>query len=418
MNSTASLTAEKRKHAHPIVFMFLMLPFGITSGYATVTLAYLFKQIGVKMEDIAILGIAATVLGIVKFLWAPLVDGFLTLKKWALFSGLFTAVGMFAMGVLPIKESSLIPLVGIILVGNIGVSFLGTAVGGLAAHDVPEELKGRASGYYNAGNLGGMGLGGGAGLWLAEQTHSNMIAAGILAIVCALCSFGLFFIHEKPSTIQHTEVGKTLKHLFSDIWGTLGTRMGILALVLCFLPLGTGALQNLWAGAAASWNASSTTVEFVTGIFAGLITAGGCLLGGWICDRVDRKMAYIAFGLMQALCAVAMAYFPHTENMFIIWTSLYAFALGLSYAAFSAFVFEVIGRGAAGTKYTVYASLSNLPIVYMTAIEGFVFDSKGKNEIFHGAKGMLNIEALFAIVGIIIFLALLRYARVPKTIAN
>ncbi len=139
----------------------------------------------------------------------------------------------------------------------------------------------------------------------------------------------------------------------------------------------------------------------------GLITAGGCLLGGWICDRGNRQIAYVVFGLLQALCCVAMAYCPHTEIMYIVWTSLYAFTLGLAYAGFSAFVFEAIGRGAAATKFTVYASLSNAPIYYMTIVDGWA-------QTHYGSSGMLNTEAVFAVFGIVLFLGLLKYANREK----
>ena len=49
----------------------------------------------------------------------------------------------------------------------------------------------------------------------------------------------------------------------------------------------------------------------------------------------------------------------------------YALITGLTYAGFSAVVLEAIGLGAAATKYNVFASLSNMPIAYMTVIEGW-----------------------------------------------
>ncbi len=416
MNTIAPAYFPEKKHSHPIVYMFLMLPFGITGGYVTITLAFLFGKIGVSMSNIAGLATAILLIGIFKFLFGPLVDGFLTLKKWCLISGIFTAIGMLALGILPLKESSLTPLFWIILAGNVAVSILGIAINGLAAHNVPEEMKGRVSGYINTGNLGGTGLGGGVGLLIAEHTSNPLLPAAILAVVCMLCSLGLLFVTEPVNLVRHPDVGKNIANMLTDLWDTLKTKMGVLAMVLCFLPLCTGALQNLWSGAAGSWSAGATTISFVEGIFSGLITAAGCLLGGWICDRVDRKRAYLFFGLLLAICAVGMAYCPHTEIMFIYWTSIYAFILGLCYAGFSAFVFEVIGRGAAGTKYTMYACLSNIPILYMTKIEGWVFDSKGKTETFHGATGMLNIEALLGVVGIIIFLVLMRVLKVQKSV--
>jgi hypothetical protein len=94
--------------------------------------------------------------------------------------------------------------------------------------------------------------------------------------------------------------------------------------------------------------------------------------------------------------------------MYIFWTSLYAFTLGMAYAGFSAFVFEAIGKGAAATKYTVYASLSNVPIYYMTVIDGWA-------HTHYGPTGMLNTEAVFAVLGIVIFLGMLKYANRGKT---
>jgi hypothetical protein len=99
-----------------------------------------------------------------------------------------------------------------------------------------------------------------------------------------------------------------------------------------------------------------------------------------------------------------MAFAPHTELMYIIWTSLYAFITGLSYAGFTAFVFEAIGKGAAATKFTVYASLSNAPIYYMTIVDGWA-------HTHYGPSGMLNIEAAFGVLGVVIFLALLWFAN-------
>ena len=397
------------KHSHPVVYMFLVLPFGIIGGYVTVAYAYLFSKAGVPIEAVAALIGASLLPHVIKFLWAPLVDATLSLKKWYILSCVITAAGIFATGVLPIQASSL-PLLTIILVlANVAVSFLGMTTNGLAAYDIPDKMKGRVSGYLQAGNLGGAGLGGGAGLWLAQHLPHTWMAADILAVACLLCCIGLFFVREPESTVRAEKVLHTMQNMFKDIWITLKSRMGFLAIILCFLPLGTGAASNLWSAVAGNWHASADTVAFVTGLMSGLITSAGCLIGGWMCDRMDRKSAYIIFGFTQVICAVAMAYAPHTEMMYIIWTSVYAFGVGLSYAGFSAFVFEAIGKGAAATKFTVYASLSNAPIYYMTLIDGWA-------HTHYGPAGMLNTEAAFGVLGIVLFILLLAFVNRRKKI--
>ncbi len=408
MTDTASL-AKEYKHSHPIVFMFLVLPFGISSGYVTVAYSYLFSKAGVPVDAIAALVGASLLPHIIKFLWAPLVDATLSLKKWYFLSGLVTAACIFATGLLPISQASLPIVTVVIVVANVAVSFLGITTNGLAAYDIPPEMKGRVSGYMQAGNLGGAGLGGGAGLWLAQHLSQTWMATGILGIACFLCCIGLFFVKEPQSTVKVAKVLDTMQNLFKDIWVTLKSRMGFLAIFLCFLPLGTGAASNLWAAVAGDWHASADTVAFVTGLMSGIITAAGCLVGGWICDRMDRKLAYVIFGLTEVICAIVMAYAPHTEIMYIVWTSFYAFSLGMCYAAFSAFVFEAIGKGAAATKFTVYASLSNFPIYYMTIVDGWA-------HTHYGPAGMLNTEAVFGVIGIVLFFLLLAYVNRRKKI--
>jgi MFS family permease len=365
----------------------------------------------VPIDAVAALIAASLLPQVFKFLWAPLVDTTLSLKKWYVLSTVITSLSILATGILPFRASSLPLMTTIVIVGNVASSFLGIAANGLAAHETPDEMKGRVGGYLQAGNLGGSGLGGGAGLWLAQHMSNVWMPAAVLAFACLLCCGALFFVHEHPSSVKAEKITITLSNLFKDIWSTLKAKMGVLALVLCFLPLGTAAASNLWAAVAGDWHAGADTVAFVTGVMGGLITAVGCLIGGWICDRMDRKNAYIIFGLIQAICAVAMAYSPHTELMYIVWTSIYAVSNGLSYAAFSAFVLEAIGKGAAATKYTVYASLSNAPIYYMTIIDGWGYAK-------YGPKGMLDVEAIFAIVGIVLFFLVLKFAGKSDTMGE
>jgi len=152
------------------------------------------------------------------------------------------------------------------------------------------------------------------------------------------------------------------------------------------------------------WHASASTVALVTGVFSGIVSAIGCLAGGYGSDRLDRKTAYALYGVLMALCAVAMALAPRTESMYILFTLAYAFIQGLTYAAFTAVVLEAIGHGAAATKYNVFASLSNMPIAYMTVVDGWAHER-------WGAAGLLNVEAIFGVVGIVVFVAIAMATR-------
>jgi len=186
------------------------------------------------------------------------------------------------------------------------------------------------------------------------------------------------------------------------------SRTGALAIVICFLPIGSGAAQNLWSTIAGDWHASADTVALVNGAMGGVISAFGCVVGGWICDRIDRRTAYCLFGALLVLAAVAMALGPRTSAQFVAWTSVYAFVLGLCYASFSSVVFEAIGRTAAATKYSLLAALSNMPIQYMTLVDGWA-DDKG------GTSWLLYVDAAGGVAGILVFLVVAGATKRAKT---
>jgi hypothetical protein len=272
------------------------------------------------------------------------------------------------------------------------------------AYDTAENEKGRAGGWFQAGNLGGTGLGGGAGLWLAQHLPAPWMSGAILGAACLLCCLGLLFVPEPRAAHREGGLARNLANVGLDLWGVAKSRIGFLALFLCFLPIGSGAASGLWSAVAADWQASADTVALVTGVLGGIASALGCILGGWICDRMNRQWAYTIYGVLQAGCAVAMGLAPRVESTYVIFTLLYAVITGLTYAGFSAFVLEAMGKGAAATKYNVFASLSNTPIWYMTRIDGWAHAR-------HGPAGMLFTEAAFGMAGLILFTAVFTAAR-------
>jgi MFS transporter, PAT family, beta-lactamase induction signal transducer AmpG len=296
-------------------------------------------------------------------------------------------------------------------VTSVASTFVAMSTEALIAHHTPDRVKGRASGWFQAGNLGGEGIGGGAGLWMAQHLSAPWISAVVLGLACVLCALALLRIHgperafvQGPSA-QRLEHGlpTTLIRQWSNLLAVLKglcvlvtSRRGFLALLIVFLPLTTGAASNLWAAVADGWHASADTVALVNGTLTGVAAAFGCLVGGFFCDQMDRKTAYLAYGGAQALCLVAMALAPHTVGMFAGFTLLYAVLNGMGYAAFSAVVLEAIGARAAATQYNVYASLSNMPILYMGLAEGWAYTR-------FGASAMLYLGAAIAVVAIVVF---------------
>lgn len=388
--------AAKQKPAHPFWFFILALPIGIVQGYLSVTLAWFYRREGMSVQQISVLVGLSLLPLILKFLWAPLVDFTLSVKKWFLISNFISSVSLVVLSFIPGKPANIPILTVIILISYLGVTFVTLSVTSLMAYDTPAEEKGRAGGWYNAGSVGGIGIGGGLGLWVAQYIPSQWQVAGVLLILCLICSFGLVGVKEPVATTRVEKMSATLKKLFSDIWAVIKVKSGILALLLSLLPLGTGAVGTLFAAMAKDWHASQNAVAFTTGMFGGVITVAGCLIGGWLCDAINRRLAYLLFGAFQAVCALGMAFCPHNQTFYVAWTLIYAFSNGFTYAGFSAFVLEVIGKGAAATKYNLYAGIGNIPIYAVTVIDGWANTQWGSN-------GTLVIEAVITAAAIILF---------------
>ena len=401
---STSLADGGARTAHPAVFALLNVPFGAMSGYLGVTIAYLLSQGGVNAADIAAVVAVGYIPHTWKFAWAPLVDTTLTRKWWYVIGALLSALGMAAMGAVPADAASLSILAAVVFVANVGNTFVCMGAESLMAYATGEASKGRVAGWYQAGNLGGYGVGGGAALWLAQDLPQAWMAGACLALACMLCCVPLVFIPEFRRERHVAGIGKNLLEVGRDLWAVARSRRGFLGLLICFLPLGSGAASNLWAAVADDWHATVQTVELATGVANGVVSAIGCVIGGYLCDRMDRKTSYALYGLVQALCAVAMALAPRTEMMYIVFTLTYALITGLTYAGFSAVVLEAIGRGAAATKYNVFASLSNIPIAYMTVVDGWA-----RTRWNEGA--MLYVEAAIGVAALLVFVAVATKTR-------
>jgi len=377
------------------------------SGYLTVAVAYLLVHASVSVGQTAALVALSYVPHTWKFLWAPIADTTLTRKRWYVIAAIVSAGGLAAIGAIPATPAGLALLSVVVVTANVGVTFLGMSVESLMAYCTPPKFKGRAGGWFQAGNLGGVGIGGGAGLWLAQNLPAPWMAGAIVGACCLLCALALFFVAEPVAVHRFDGIGRSLVEVGKDLWSVARARVGLLALILCFLPIGSGAASNLWSAVADDWRASADAVALVNGVLGGVVSAIGCLAGGWICDRMNRKGAYALYGVLQGVCAVAMALAPRTEAMYVVYVLAYAFVTGLTYAGFSAFVLEAMGTGAAATKYNVFASLSNMPIYAVTRLDGWAHTR-------WGSGGMLYCDAAAGLIGLLLFAGVLAALPKPK----
>jgi hypothetical protein len=409
MPHAAGLVTPPRDPRHPFVYTILIIPFGAGTGFVTVALAFMATKHGLSVQQGAELVALSVLPQVWKFFWAPVADTTLTRRRWYLIACSTVAVGLMAMATLPLGPATLPLMQAIIVATSVACTFVGFAVEAFVAHLTPESDRGRTSGWFQAGNLGGSALGGGLGLWLLNILPAAWQAGAVLAGVMLACNFALLFLPDVPAESRGTSLGGAIRSLGTDLWSVMWSRTGFLCAVLCVIPVGTGAASAVLTQAeiAAHWGAGAETVEWVQGLLAGLVSMAGCIIGGYGCNRWGSRRAYIGYGLVMAAVALAMAYLPATLAVYIGGNMAYSFTTGLTYAAFTGFVLDAIGAGNAATKYNGFASLSNSPIWYMGLVLAAV-DTR------LGHRGMLVTEAVCAVAGVLVFVAAANVHRLRR----
>jgi MFS family permease len=409
---TNSPRPVSRHYTHPLVFLLLVIPFGAASGFLGVTIVYLLGRSGVDPVTIAVLGGLSFLPHTFKFLYAPLVDLTLKRKQWYVMASITSALGIALLGMVPATEAGLPWLRILVVMGNVATAFLSMAVESLMAYNTAPGELGRTAGWFQAGNLGGSGLGGGLALVIAENTTLAWLPGVVLSVVCLLTCLAIRYTTEPEphlppladeaqgvatATSGSIAVWRAIRRVFLDLWQVARSRMGYLGLLICFLPIGSGAAGSLFPLFATEWGASAGDVAATSGALSGLLSALGCMVGGHFCDRMDRKLAYAVFGLIMSACAVLMAWAPHTLTMYYVFVLAYGFINGLCFASFTAVTLEAIGKGAAATKYSIFASLSNTPIAYMGIVNSHFYEKSGSNAGLYSDAGM-------GVAGVLVFL--------------
>ncbi len=379
------------------------MPFGAMSGFVSVALTFLATKNGLSITEASLLNGAQFVSQWLKWTWAPAIDVTLGPKRWYLIGTGASALGVFAMSAMRMSEDTLPMLLAIIAVSSLLNSIVGMAIEAIMAATTPPAEVGRTSAWFQAGNLGGAGLGGGLGLTLLEVLPATWMAGAILGVAFVACGLALLAV---PAVESHRVAGgpvAAVRGVFKDLWAVGRTKGGLLSAFLCFLPIGTGAAQGVLTQStvAEHWHARSIHVAWVQGYTAGAVTAAGCFIGGWLCNRMHPRTAYAVVGVLLAIVAVGMGLAPKTVTAYVIGNLVYALAVGLAYAAFTAVVLNAIGSKSGATKYNLFASLSNFPIWWLGLVLGRIADVRGP-------AAMLYAEAALGVVAVVVFFGAVR----------
>ncbi len=383
----------------PWIVGLAVFPFGLVAGFTITALPFLLTHLGVPLNKVA--DVSATVMTPTfwGFLLQPLMDTGLTRRAYSWLMAASAAICV-ALALLLLSPAHLGPATVLLLLGELSVVLYSGAVGGWTAQFTPDHLRGSVSGWTNVANLGGGALGSLAVMSLVPHIALHWLGLGL----------GLVIILGTAPTLLFPEATKSAFHfrqIFTDAmkatWRACKTKEVLTGFCLFLVPASAEAAINLFSGMGNNFHTSTTTVVWVTGAGCAITASIGALLGGYAANRFSRGYLYLGAGLTTSVVSVTMALTPHTPMAFILGALIYNGLAGVTYAAFNALGFQLVGQEnpVASTQLGLFAAATNFAIVYMTWADGLGYKHFGVRGLMltDGLASMISASLLLALLG-------------------
>jgi len=360
----------------PWVFVLMPLPYGIFLGYLQTPLPYLLRQMGFTVDRIGSIEAFVLLPMALYFLWSPVVDFWIRRRTWmVLFAAISGAMLFGAVLLLPRHTE----LATTLLFAGFSVNLLTTAAsGGILASTQNEHGKAQGAAWAQGGMLAASALGGAVLLYFSKRLPLP-IAGTIAALMVALPAGIALTIGEPAPETSAKEFLKTCGTMGREIKETLFSWKSLPGILLLMSPVGSGSAQSLFAAMARDYGVGEHGVMLLNGVLGGVLTMLGAFAAVVVPAHWDRRLAYGAAGLACSLSGGYLALAPMRPFEYFLGVGFYMLTTGMCYAFFLGVVMVTMGEAgrSASSRYTILVSLGNLPVVYMTKVEGWGFSLFG-----------------------------------------
>lgn len=377
------------------------LPLGFFYGFVNTAMPLLLSAQGVSVARIATISAIAFSPSFWAFLLAPIVDVGFSRKTW---TWIWLAVMAACLAGCLFLTGNLLLFTIVITTGTLATSMFAAASGGWLVEIVDDEHFGRLGSWYQIANLGGSAIFGVSAAFATQ--HLPPVLAAVVVVALFLLPTVIYLLLPEPVAItRHPR--EVFRNLFRDVAQVVRRRQVFLALVMFLLPAGSFALNNVFSGLGADFHTPNSTVALICGAGVAIAASLGCLVAGPLADRFSRVGIYLFAGTLSATATVAAVLGPRTTFTFAALVLAYDFCQGISFTAFSAINFHLTGRDnpIAATQLALLFSASNLPISYLTWLDG-------RGYAGFGLHGLLLVDAAATFVfGALLFAAFYRFDR-------
>jgi PAT family beta-lactamase induction signal transducer AmpG len=392
-------------------FFFLYVTEGIPIGFNATAIATQMRRQGVGPAEIGAFVGSLYLPWAWKWLIGPVVDVLYSdrlgrRRAWIVGAQILMTAAL--MAAMPVNFSAEIRLFTLIIIlHNIFGATQDVAIDALACGTLQEKERGLANGLMFGGAYMGQAVGGSGVLFLVDRgVPFNMTFVFVGASILMVTVFVSLALREPRTEGRPPVEGSRLRavaartgtYLRQAFKAFFGSRPAYVGLLFALLPAGAYSLSlALQSNLAVELGLSDSRVGLLA-LVSTVISALGCVVGGFLSDRFGRKRMLALYLVGTAIPTAVMAWImiryqwimpvdprmpgrPVPPAGLVSWfwavNIVYSVFQGLMYGTRTALFMDVCTPAVAATQFTAYMAVLNLVIWYSSLWQGHAIEKWG-----------------------------------------
>jgi MFS transporter, PAT family, beta-lactamase induction signal transducer AmpG len=390
-------SAASGAHERPWLFGFLIAPDAVISvGLVGGALTFLLRNEGVDPARAASISALIALPHAIYFLWGPITDFWMRRRTWLMAAAATAAAALLTAFHQPTLATRW--AIGLLLASACFGVVVPAACGGMMGALASETNKRRASSAYQSGSLAI----GAVAVFVLVSFGGRFTLGRLGWIVAAMIFLPSLFALAAPAQAmisEHTP-RETAVRIWHEFKSTFLRWKALPYALLIASPCASGAMIGLLPELARDYGVNGAQVAWINGLGGALLTTAGALAASLIPIRVRAPIAFMAAGLVNAATLALLSLGPQRPAVYLACTVPFLFTIGAGYALFTGVALEFLGgSGKSGSsRYAIINSLGNVPVVYMTWLDG-------RGYAHWGPRGMSGIDALVSAAAVSLLLA-------------
>ena len=363
---------------------------GIPNGFFRHTVPVIFRENGLSLEQIALFYPVLFIPWMLKFLWAPIVERFHSIKKgkyrsWIIPLQLIIAVVMCSLAFWDISSPIGLFIIGVFLI-NIFSSMQDVSIDG---HSIT-LLNFSERGWGNSVQVGtfwfGYIIGGGLMLILFSIIGwNNVFFLMAFIYVIAMVPILLNKTHNKTNENKVKESSKKK-------WGSIISffKQPQILLILCIVSayrIIEGFIRSILPAMLKDWGLDFSQIGVTLGIIAPISVLIGAIVAGYLINRLGRIRSLLLFGLLQLISALgyivlSIYYDQPTITTIIPFIIIDHFISGLVTVALFSSMMDWSRKNQSGSDYTCMDCMGVFAMMFGAGISYWIAAKWGYSTCF------------------------------------